>query len=75
MDLRQAVRVAPRIPRPGAILAPAGGDAALRTAVERLRKGGETVIQELPGHEATRGELGCERRLVLRGRKWEVEGL
>jgi ATP phosphoribosyltransferase regulatory subunit len=75
MDLRQAVRVAPRIPRPGAILAPAGGDAALRTTVERLRKGGETVIQELPGHEATRGELGCERRLVLRGRKWEVEGL
>ena len=73
MDLREVVRVAPRISRPGAILAPPGGDAALRTAIERLRRTGETVIQELPGHEATRRELGCERRLVQRGGKWEVE--
>ena len=75
MDLREVVRVAPRIPRPGAILAPPGGDAALRTAIERLRRSGETVIQELPGHEATRRELGCERRLVRRGGKWEVEAI
>ena len=46
-----------------------------RTAIERLRQAGEIVIQELPGHEATRRELGCERRLVRRGGKWEVEAI
>jgi ATP phosphoribosyltransferase regulatory subunit len=73
MDLRELVRIAPAVARPGAILAPAGGDAALRAAIERLRGAGETVIQELPGHDATRHELGCERRLAQRGGKWVVE--
>jgi ATP phosphoribosyltransferase regulatory subunit len=75
MDLREIVRIAPRIPRPRAILAPPGGDAGLLAAIERLRHAGETVIRELPGHEATRRELGCERRLVHRAGKWEVEAI
>jgi ATP phosphoribosyltransferase regulatory subunit len=69
------VRIAPRIPRQGTILAPAGDAPGLRAAIERLRETGETVVQELPGHEATRHELGCERRLVQRRGKWEIEAL
>ncbi len=75
LDLRELVRAAPPVPRPGAILAPAGGDAGLAAAVERLRAAGDVVVQELPGHEATRVELGCDRRLALRAGKWEVEAL
>jgi ATP phosphoribosyltransferase regulatory subunit len=75
MDLREIARVAPREPRPGAILAPHSEDAALRAAVNALRDDGEIVIVELPGHDAARAELGCDRRLVRRGTKWEVEAL
>jgi ATP phosphoribosyltransferase regulatory subunit len=50
-------------------------DPGLRTAVEALRAKGEVVIVELPGHEAARAELGCDRRLVRRGTQWEVEAL
>jgi ATP phosphoribosyltransferase regulatory subunit len=75
MDLREVARVAPRETRSGAILAPHLEDAALRAAVKALRDKGEVVIVDLPGHEAARAELGCERRLVRRGAKWEVEAL
>jgi hypothetical protein len=57
------------------ILAPHADDAALRSAVDALREKGEIVIVDLPGHEPARAELGCNRRLVRRGKKWEVEAL
>jgi len=75
MDLREIARVAPGETRSGAILAPYLEDAALRAAVQALRDEGEIVIVDLPGHEAARAELGCDRRLVRRGAKWEVEAL
>ncbi len=75
MDLRDLIRAAPSVPRRGAILAPAAGDGALQAPVERLRGAGEVVVQELPGHQATRHELGCDRQLRLRGGKWEVEAI
>ena len=75
MDLREIARVAPGETRSGAILAPYREDAALRAAVQALRDDGEIVIVDLPGHEAARAELGCDRRLVRRGAKWEVEAL
>jgi ATP phosphoribosyltransferase regulatory subunit len=75
MDLREIARVAPRETRSGAILAPYLEDAVLRAAVKALRDEGEIVIVDLPGHEAARAELGCDRRLVRRGAKWEVEAL
>jgi ATP phosphoribosyltransferase regulatory subunit len=75
MDLREIPRVAPRPARRGGILAPYSMDPGLRTAVEALRAKGEVVIVELPGHEAARAELGCDRRLVRRGTQWEVEAL
>ncbi len=75
MDLREIARVAPRQARPGAVLAPHADDAALRAAVSALRDRGEVVIVDLPGHEAARAELGCDRQLVQRAGKWEVEAL
>jgi ATP phosphoribosyltransferase regulatory subunit len=75
MDLRT---LAPLLPqgkvRPG-ILAPHGDDAALLGKIDALRAAGEVVVVELPGHEAHRGELGCDRRLVNRAGTWEVEAI
>ena len=75
MDLRQIVRLAPRAPRRAGILAPHAGDAGLRDAIAALRNAGEVVIRDLPGHESTERELGCDRRLVSRNGKWGVEAL
>ena len=41
----------------------------------KLRAQGEIVIVDLPGHDSTRGELGCDRRLVKRGKNWDIEAL
>jgi ATP phosphoribosyltransferase regulatory subunit len=75
LDLRELARVAPGPARRGAVLAPHGDDPALRAAIEDLRHRGEVVVVDLPGHAAHRAELGCDRQLVQRGRKWEVEKL
>jgi ATP phosphoribosyltransferase regulatory subunit len=75
MDLRELVRVAAAPARRGGILAPDGAEAGLRAAIDALRARGEVVIVDLPGHEATRAELQCDRRLVLRPGGWEVEAL
>ncbi len=76
MDLRELVRVAAPPPRRRAILAPYdGADPALRAAIDGLRRAGEVVIEDLPGHQAARAELQCDRQLVLRGGAWTVEKL
>jgi ATP phosphoribosyltransferase regulatory subunit len=75
MDLRDLVRVAVTPARSGAILAPYGDEAELAAAVAALRGRGEVVVVDLPGHDESRAELGCDRRLVRRGGKWEVEAL
>jgi ATP phosphoribosyltransferase regulatory subunit len=75
LDLRELTRVAPELPRRGGILAPHGDDAALRAAIDGLRRQGEVVVPDLPGHAAHRAELGCDRQLVERKGKWEVEKL
>ncbi|MCX7891949.1 MAG: ATP phosphoribosyltransferase regulatory subunit [Burkholderiales bacterium] len=75
MDLRELARIVPRAAPRGAILAPFAEDPALADAVARLRAAGEVVVVELPGHEGTRAELGCDRRLAKRSGRWEVEGL
>lgn len=72
LDLRQWVRLAPPVKRNGAILAPYGSDAALQARISALRASGEIVIVELPGHEHTRAELGCDRQLVLKNGNWEI---
>ena len=73
MDLRVLAQVGQSPAARGAILAPFVTDAALAARMESLRRAGEVVIADLPGHEGTRDELGCDRRLVRRGDGWDVE--
>jgi ATP phosphoribosyltransferase regulatory subunit len=70
--LLDLARLAPDEPGPGCILAPRTNDPALAAAVARLRRAGEMVIQELPGHAGTRDETRCERQLIKRNGKWQV---
>lgn len=72
LDLREWVRLAPETPRESAILAPYNTDAKLAERIAALRAAGEVVIVDLPGHEQTRAELGCDRQLVLKNGNWEI---
>jgi len=75
LDLRElAAQVADPV-QAGAILASGAGSDGFREAVAALREAGENVVIELPGHEGTWREAGCDRRLVLRGGAWQVEPL
>jgi ATP phosphoribosyltransferase regulatory subunit len=49
--------------------------AALVATVDKLRAEGEIVVPDLPGHEAARHELGCDRKLVWMNGKWQVKGM
>jgi ATP phosphoribosyltransferase regulatory subunit len=71
-DLADLVRQAPRRP---AIRAPWSDDAALRSAVRRLREQGETVLCMLPGHEQEGEEFACDRALVAERGAWAVRPL
>jgi ATP phosphoribosyltransferase regulatory subunit len=73
MDLRELAALGDGVPALQRILAPwQPHDAGLRAAVEGLRAGGEVVVWDLPGHDGTRGELDCDRELVLQGGQWVV---
>ena len=73
MDLRELAAVRPdAAARPG-ILAPyLPRDAALQKSINVLRARGEAVVVDLPGHESSRRELGCDRKLARRAGKWQV---
>jgi len=74
MDLREIVAAAPVAETRAAVLAPyLPQDAALQRRITALRKAGDVVIVDLPGHEKSRAELGCNRKLMLRNGKWVVE--
>jgi ATP phosphoribosyltransferase regulatory subunit len=70
--LLELVRLAPSEPAPGCIRAPRASDPALDAAMEGLRRAGEVVIQDLPGHEKEDNEGRCARELVKRKGKWQV---
>lgn len=72
LDLRGLATALPPAQNGKAILAPYGEDAALQQKIADLRASGEVVVVELPGHEARRTELGCDRMLVKQGGVWEV---
>jgi len=72
MDLRQLAALAPAAAPRARILAPAVDDAALDIAIAQLRDAGEVVVVDLPGHEAARGELACDRTLQKKDGKWRV---
>ncbi|MFO0523082.1 MAG: ATP phosphoribosyltransferase regulatory subunit [bacterium] len=61
--------------RAGAVIAPAGDDAALLAAIEALRASGEIVVVDLPGDERPVAGLECSRALVRHAGKWRVEPL
>ena len=76
LDLRELAALAPPVAAASPILAPhAPEDQLLQRKVDALRAQGEVVIVDLPGHAATRAELGCDRRLVKRGGDWQIETL
>lgn len=72
LDLRGLSSALPAPVSQAGILAPQGGDAALLRRIEELRAAGEIVVVDLPGHEAHRAELGCDRALVRKAGGWEV---
>jgi ATP phosphoribosyltransferase regulatory subunit len=75
MDLRQLYRLLPpQAARPG-ICAPRLDDAALFDKIAQLRASGEAVVVDLLGDANLRGELQCDRELVLRNGVWVVVGL
>jgi ATP phosphoribosyltransferase regulatory subunit len=75
LDLRGVVTALPPAESKPAIIAPNVKDAALYSKIDELRASGEVVIQELPGHEAHRTELNCDRQLVKRDNGWQVVAL
>ena len=75
LDLKCLARHAVAAPLEGAILAPWPIDAATGQEIDRLRAAGYTVTLELPGHQGTWREAGCDRRLVRRDGGWTIEPL
>jgi ATP phosphoribosyltransferase regulatory subunit len=73
MDLRELAALGDGFTAASRILAPyRPDDEALRAMVDALRAAGEVVVWDLPGHDATRAELGCDRELALRKGRWTV---
>lgn len=72
LDLRGIVTALPPATSAPAIFAPNIQDAALDSKIEALRAQGEVVIQELPGQEAYRAELHCDRQIVNNDGQWQV---
>ena len=72
MDLRQLLGLLPSVALPKGILAPHNNDAALKESIALLRSQGHAVVVDLLGKAALRGELNCDRELILRNSAWVV---
>lgn len=72
MDMRALIGLLPQMQGRGGILAPYAEDADLAGKIDALRAAGEVVVVDLPGHEAYRAELGCDRVLIKNEQGWEV---
>lgn len=72
LDLRGVVSSLPTVGVAGAIFAPSTGDALLAKTIESLRTQGHVVVQDLPGQEPHRAELGCDRMLAQQNGEWVV---
>ena len=75
MDLRLLYRLLPPQAAKLGICAPHSDDAALRDKIAQLRATGEAVVVDLLGDAALRGELQCDRELVLLNGVWQVVAL
>lgn len=72
MDMRALIGIMAAAEPTRGIWAPYSGDAALGRKISELRTAGEVVVVELPGHEAHRAELNCDRMLVKNDKGWEI---
>ena len=72
MDLKALLPLVADEPACGAILAPLRPDTTALAQIAALRASGETVIASLPGHDAHRHELGCDRQLTMVNGRWTV---
>jgi ATP phosphoribosyltransferase regulatory subunit len=72
MDLRQLHGLLAQQAQPKGILAPHGKDAALNATISSLRDDGHVVVVDLLGETSSRGELHCDRELVMRNGAWVV---
>lgn len=72
MDMRALIGMLPALAPVKGILAPYSEDAALLKKIDELRAEGEMVVVELPGHEAHRSELNCDRVLTKVEKGWEA---
>lgn len=72
MDMRALIGLLPNAEGQSGILAPYTDDAGLAQKIDELRAAGEVVVVDLPGHEAHRVELGCDRMLVKQGEGWAI---
>jgi ATP phosphoribosyltransferase regulatory subunit len=73
MDLRELASAHPNGGAKPGVLAPyKPDDAALQKRIAAMRARGEVVVVDLPGHAATRRELGCDRTLVRRSGAWRI---
>jgi ATP phosphoribosyltransferase regulatory subunit len=72
LDLREISAALPAAELPKGILAPFSGADSLREKVDALRTQGEVVVVELPGHQANRADLNCDRMLVEKNGVWEI---
>lgn len=71
IDLRDLAELLGDNGAPRRVLAPyAPGDSTLQAEIRRLRDTGVVVIVDLPGHESSRSELGCETALLQRDGGW-----
>ncbi len=76
MDLRELAQMANGESRPQRVLAPyRPADRELQMQIARLRAESVVVVQDLPGHEASRAELDCSHQLVMRNGAWKLEQL
>ena len=75
LELRELASLLADGPPAPAIRAPWSDDAALVQRVAELRRQGQIVIQNLPGHEHEQQEFACDRELVLRSGTWKIEPL
>lgn len=72
LDLRALLTALPANTLAKAIFAPYDLDPALTIKIEMLRAEGQVVVQELPGQEAYRAELNCDRKLLKQEMVWQV---
>jgi len=75
LDLRELAAIAPAHDLPGAILAPVNNAPELVELIASLRRSGEVVMLELPGHPGNWRETGCDRRIVSNDGAWCVVAL